>query len=358
MNVKERYLAVYDDAKRKKLDRVPTFVQGIKENFMFKYQKEVLDNYDKTIFNNPHFGAPFVLGFDSVFAPYPTSYKSVKIKVQDANGKEIKINEQGQPVKRKTEYYEGGYVDSLEVLEKIQAKLKILDRSDQIQHVISYYEKLSTQIFPVLMVSGMFDVVWQAMGMNLFSRHFIKRTKLYKELVKFYADLAKINIEGLINATGNRGCIVNILDDVAFKGRPMISPARWEEDFLPYYKEITSIITDAEMIPQMHTDGNVTQMIPAFQKAGFQGLQGWEGGCDPYYINYNFPDFVVVGFGDVSEVLPFGSEDEIETHVKTLMDALKENRHFIIGPSTVIFEKIPLANVKIFMGAIKKYGVY
>ena len=99
-------------------------------------------------------------------------------------------------------------------------------------------------------------------------------------------------------------------------------------------------------------------LIPSIIKAGFRGLQGWEGGCDPFYINDHFPDFVVIGFGDVSQILPFGTAEQIDVHVRELMNALKENRHYVLGPSTVIFKEIPLENVKIFMAAAKKYGKY
>jgi hypothetical protein len=57
-------------------------------------------------------------------------------------------------------------------------------------------------------------------------------------------------------------------------------------------------------------------------------------------------------------VLPFGSKQEIFNHVKELMNALKENRHFIIGPSTVIYEGIPYKNVIYFIEASRHYGKY
>ena len=194
--------------------------------------------------------------------------------------------------------------------------------------------------------------------MSKFSYHYKKNTPLYKELIKFYAYLAEVNLEGLINATGKRGKVVTLLDDVAYKGRIMISPERWEKDFMPYYKKINSIISDAKIISQIHTDGDATEMIRSFKKAGFRGLQGFEGGCDPAYINNNYPDFVIIGFGDVSYILPYGTRSQIELHVKTLLNILKENRHFIIGPSTVIFKEISLKNVKIFMKAINRFGHY
>ncbi|MFX0136544.1 MAG: uroporphyrinogen decarboxylase family protein, partial [Candidatus Hodarchaeota archaeon] len=149
-----------------------------------------------------------------------------------------------------------------------------------------------------------------------------------------------------------------LLDDVAFKGRPMISKERWEQDFLPFYKDLISLILDANLIPQIHTDGDPTELIPSFKKAGFRGLQGWEGGADPQYINDKFPDFVIIGFGDVSHILPYGNQEQVKIHVKELIKIFKNNRHFIIGPSTVIFQEIPLKNVVIFLKAVNKYGLY
>ncbi len=358
MNAHERYLAVYDDKERKKLDQVPTHVQYIREEFIVKHEHELMENYKGQLFNIPYFDVPHILGFDAVFAVFPPSVQINSIVIEDKNGKKLRIRESGEAVHGDSSYYQGGFIHSMEVLDKLRAKLKRVDRSEQIKKTIMKYENFAPFIFPVLMVDGIFDRVWKAMGMSIFSRNFQKKTKLYRELIKFYAELTITNIEGLIEATGGRGKIVNILDDVAFKGRTMISPERWDQDFYSHYKEINSIITDAGMIPQVHTDGDATEIIPSFQKAGFRGLQGWEGGCDPFYINDHFPDFVVIGFGDVSDVLPFGTHNQIDAHVKELMNALKNNRHFIIGPSTVIFKEIPLENVRIFMNAVKKYGNY
>jgi len=358
MNASERYLAVYDDIKRHKLDRVPTHVQYIREEFIFKHKDVILKDYSGYVFNNDYFDIPLALGFNSIFAPIPPSYKFRSIKISNRKGITIKIREDGQAIKRKSTYYEGGYITNIDILNELRANLKVLDNRKLLQKLITQHEKRSNLIFPVLTVDGIFDRVWKSMGMTIFSRNFKKNTKLYQGLIKFYAELTQINIEGLIEATGARGKVINILDDVAFKGRTMISPRRWEQDFLPHYKKLTKIISDNDMIPQLHTDGDVTELISSFQKAGILGLQGWEGGADPFFINDNFPDFIIIGFGDVSHILPFGTKKQVSNHVQELMSALKENRHFIIGPSTVIFKEIPLENVKSFIKAVEKYGKY
>ncbi len=358
MNARERYLAVFNNEKRKKLDNIPTHVQYVREEFINLHWDEIMRNYNRPLFDAPYFDAPLALGFDAVFAGFPPSVQFRTIKIEDRDGNRFRIRESGEPLLSDSNYYQGGYIDSIDILNKFWTKLKRIDRSDIIRKTISRYEKMAPSIFPVLMVDGIFDRVWKAMGMANFSRNFRKKTKLYRELIKFYAEITKINIEGLIEATGGRSKILNILDDVAFKGRLMISPERWNQDFLPCYKKLNSMISDAGLIPQTHSDGDITELIPSLQKAGFRGLQGWEGECDPFYINDNFPDFVVIGFGDVSDVLPFGNPELVDSHVKNLMDAFKENRHFILGPSTVIFKEIPLENIKTFMNAAKKYGGY
>jgi uroporphyrinogen-III decarboxylase len=207
-------------------------------------------------------------------------------------------------------------------------------------------------------MGGIFDTMWMAMGMKEFGRNYAKRTKLYYQTIQFYGEIMAKHIEGIINAVGNRTGVICIGDDVAFKGRTMISPERWEEDIGPYYKTVCDMMNDAGIIPLMHTDGDITDLVPAFQRVGIRGVQGWEGGADPQFINDHFPDFYVIGFGDVGQVLPFGTPEQIDAHVKGLMNALKENRHYIFGPSTVIVKEMPLQNVQLFMSAGLKYGQY
>ncbi|TFF97023.1 MAG: hypothetical protein EU547_05485 [Promethearchaeota archaeon] len=357
MYAKDRILAVYDEDERENLDKVPSHVQYVDPAFISRYQEFFEGKYNTDVFNQ-YFGAPYVLGFDAVFAPFPSSFEFRNVKITDDQGNSVKIALDGQAVKRKTGYYEGGYVNSTDILNEMQKNLKEVDKTREIKNVLKKYEKIEKYIYPILMTNGIFDRVWQAMGMVEFSKHFKKKSNLYKGLIEFYANITEVEIKKLIKASNKTNRVINILDDVAFRGRVMISPKRWESDFLPYYKKINQIIINAGMVPQVHTDGDPTELIPYFQKAGFMGLQGWEGGADPFLISEKFPNFVVIGFGDVSHILPHGTKSQIKVHVQELMNALKDNKHFIIGPSTIIYEKIPLNNVIKFMEAVRLYGKY
>ena len=193
-------------------------------------------------------------------------------------------------------------------MEQLWANTKKLDNVKSIQTTINYYDSLADKLFLVPKTGGLFSRVSLGMGYGEFSRNFRKNTKLYQEFVRFRAERLKDELQGLIDATGDKAKAFFIADDVAYKGRTMISPERWLSDYGPYYSEICKLATDNGILPLIHTDGDVTDLIPAFQQVGFRGLQGWEGGVDPAIINAQYPDFVVIGFVDMNEVLPFGTE--------------------------------------------------
>nr|MDO8117882.1 uroporphyrinogen decarboxylase family protein [Candidatus Sigynarchaeota archaeon] len=356
MDPRTRFLSVFS-SEREHLDRVPTFVQGILGGFTQKYESILFDNYEGELVYHLSFDAPLVLGFDAVFASMPSSVTCDPIKVV-SDGIEYMMGLGGQKTRAGTRYYAGGLITSLDVLDEVWSHLKVNDTRVIIKQTLDFYDTVSKLICPVPMVGGIFDTVWQAMGFSTFAKEYRKNSKLYQKIIEFYANVTKTNIEKIIESTKNQAKIINILDDVAYKGHPLISPDRWRSDFYKYYKEITGMIRDVGMNVIMHSDGDVTSMVPHFMDAGFQGLQGWEGGADPRVIAEKYPGFVTIGWGDVGDVLPFGDRPRIEQHVIDLMQALKANRHVVMGPSTVIFEKIPYENAIFFVECIKKHGKY
>lgn len=358
MNPRERFLAIFSDTERKKLDRVPTFVQGVLSGFIQQNETALFDNFDGDLTCDPGFDAPLVLGFDSKFGSVPGAFTNDPIILLDKEGNKFETGVNATVGKEGSTYYNKGLLWCPENLEKIQAALHPVNNPNTIKQHFNHYDNLSKVICPVPFMGGIFDTMWMGMGMGDFSKHYRQRSKFYLDVIKLYGDMMLTTVEKVIETTKGQAKMICIGDDVAFKGRPMISPERWEQDIGPYYKKYAQMCKEVDIVPLMHTDGDITTLVPAFQNVGIRGVQGWEGGADPVYINEHYPDFVVIGFGDVSRVLPFGSPDEIDQHVKSLMDVLKANRHYIFGPSTVIVKEMPIKNVQIFMESARKYGKY
>lgn len=356
MDPKTRFLSVFTDD-RNKLDRVPTFVQGVLAGFINKYESQLFETFDGELIFNTMFDAPLVLGFDAVFADVPHVVGCKAFKVVDDQGVEHVVGLGGQREHKGSSFYAGGMVTTMEVLEQLEANLVVNENPRAARETLSFYEQVERLIFPVPKISGIFDTTWQAMGFTPFAKEYRKNSNLYKGVIKFYANVTKTNVQKLIEATGGKFRVITILDDLAFKGNPMISPERWAQDLLPYYKEICCMIRDAGMHPILHSDGDVTTLVPYLKQAGFEGLQGWEGGADPAIIREKHPDFVTIGWGDVGQI-PFWNDGEIEQHALNILHALKDNRHLVMGPSTVIFEKMPIENIRHFVACIKKHGTY
>jgi hypothetical protein len=361
MDARERFLAVFSPTERKRLDRVPTFVQGILGGFIDKNEAALFDNYSGELVYDPNYDAALVLGFEAKFASFPQPISHEPFELLDKDGKKYSTGLGATIGKEGTSFYHRGLLWCLENLETMRAALKIMPLEQlktQLKLTFNHYERIGKVIFPVHFMGGIFDTMWMAMGMNEFSKHYRLRDKLYLETIRFYGENMGTVIEKTIEATGGRAKVICIGDDVAFKGSPMISPERWETDIGPYYKKACTMMRDAGIIPLMHTDGDITRLLPAFQRVGLAGVQGWEGGMDPVFVNEHFPDFGVIGFGDVGQVLPFGTPAQIDAHVKGLMAALKQNRHYVFGPSTVIQKEVPIENARLFTAAGRKYGRY
>ncbi|MHA1731727.1 MAG: uroporphyrinogen decarboxylase family protein [Promethearchaeota archaeon] len=355
MNARQRFLSIFGDETP---DRVPRFVQHVKEDFFTLNEDVMFENYAGDLVYNTALDGPLVLGFDACFVHVPASVRCTPVEVEDDDGVKHHVGTSGQIARKDTSYYTGGVLTTQERHDSVWENVEVFDNSKAIREQAEWFESVQDKIFPVPAVGGIFDVIWQSMGFAAFSREYRKRSKFYLNLVRDYAELVLRNIEGVIRATGDRFGVITVLDDVAFKGRPMISPERFERDFVPYYKKITDAIHDAGLHAMLHSDGDVTSIVPALKRAGFEGVQGWEGGADPFEVADKYPEFAVVGFGDVSEVLPFGTLEQVDAHVRELMDALKGNGHFCIGPSTVIVKEMPYENVAQFVRSSEKYGKY
>ena len=169
MDPATRFLSVFT-GDRVNLDRVPTFVQGVLAGFVQKYESALFDDYENELVFNVSIDPALVLGFDAVFAPVPGSVVCDSISVRDDVGVSHKIGINGQLNRAGSSYYAGGAIKNLETLERLQATMRIIDITNEIRDIFNFYERVSSLIFPVPMIGGIFDTTWQAMGFAAFAR--------------------------------------------------------------------------------------------------------------------------------------------------------------------------------------------
>jgi len=137
----------------------------------------------------------------------------------------------------------------------------------------------------------------------------------------------------------------------------MISPSRWRELFKPAYKRLFDPVHEAGKKVFMQSDGCTTAILADWLDLGVDVLcvQLNAVGLDsvaPYrgkMCFYSDPDR--------QHSLPAGSPQQVDEHIRRVVEALKAPDGGLIG-SLYITEGEPLENIKAALDAYMKYGGY
>ncbi|KKM81494.1 hypothetical protein LCGC14_1329220 [marine sediment metagenome] len=157
MNAKERYLAIFDDNQRKKLDRVPTFVQYIRPEFTELHRKK-FENMKLPFHSGvSRFTEAYFMGFESVFGNVHPGLRVSQVEVEDENGENVIVAWNGQPPAKRLGYYKRGLFFTLENLNIVRETMRKVDDSVEINKTMDHFDKISPYIFPVIAVGGIIE---------------------------------------------------------------------------------------------------------------------------------------------------------------------------------------------------------
>jgi uroporphyrinogen decarboxylase len=109
-----------------------------------------------------------------------------------------------------------------------------------------------------------------------------------------------------------------------------------------------------------HSDGNLWPVLEDFRQAGIDGINPLEPLSKMYAgdVHKAFPDWILMGAIDVSQLLPFGSEAEVRQAVRKTIDDAGMTGRLWIGSTTEIHPAAKLQNVLAMWDEIEKHGYY
>jgi hypothetical protein len=89
-------------------------------------------------------------------------------------------------------------------------------------------------------------------------------------------------------------------EDMSYNHGPMLSRELFNEFMLPYYRELTPLIKQLNVVPMVDSDGNVESCLPWFIEGGVEGLLPFErqSGVDIARVRERHPDFRIIGAFD------------------------------------------------------------
>lgn len=166
----------------------------------------------------------------------------------------------------------------------------------------------------------------------------------YKVIVDRYASLG---FDGIFTS-----------DDLGHQSGPMMSPAIFQELYLPLYKEFISYVHSKGMHVFLHSCGDNTKLMDFLIEAGLDVLHPIQKGCmDEAYIAAQYGDKISFLVGvDVQHLLPEGTVQEVRSGVRWLIDTFyKPEGGLLLAAGNGIMPDTPLENIEAMLQEMSLY---
>jgi hypothetical protein len=215
----------------------------------------------------------------------------------------------------------------------------------------------NTVLFPYESPVGL-DTAHIRAGLDLFSYAYAENPELVSDWLEAlnWAEIQRVHE----TADAKLSPVALVFADQADKHSTMFSPAFLRREFFPRLRKLVDAWHSHGIPVIFHSDGNLWSVLPDFQAAGIEGLNPLEPLCRMYAgdVRKAYPDWILMGGIDASQLLPHGSEEDVRGAVRrTLRDAGAQGRYWI-GSSTEIHPAIPVRNALAMWDEVERSGYY
>lgn len=153
-------------------------------------------------------------------------------------------------------------------------------------------------------------------------------------------------------------------DDFGGQDGLLLSPAMFEAQLMPLYTRMIERFKAAkpDIIPILHCDGAVSQLLPQIRAMGFEvfnPVQPGVPGHGPKEMKENFGElFAFWGAIDQQYLLPRGTDAELEADIIEKIAVLGAGGGYMISPAHILQADVSPERVETFIALCKKHGTY
>lgn len=153
-------------------------------------------------------------------------------------------------------------------------------------------------------------------------------------------------------------------DDFGSQTDLLMSPQMFRVLLKDHYTRMNKAFRDlnSDIIPILHCDGAVSKLLDDIHEAGFEvfnPVQPGVPGHGPKELKDRFGDrFVFWGAIDQQELLPKGTDEELEADIREKIAVLGKNRGYMISPAHIIQADVSPERVEKFIELCIRHGKY
>lgn len=208
------------------------------------------------------------------------------------------------------------------------------------------------------MMRGAFVRSWRLVGMeNLMIKMFDD-----PEFVHRVADMVtRFSLKQLDMLVDAGLDVLVVEDDIADKNGPMVSPAQFKEYINPYNRKLVERAHEKGLKVVRHSDGNLWMLLDILLDTGYDGLNPLEPQAEmdmKRVKEYCGDRLCLLGNVDTMDLLPHGTEDEVEAAVVKIIRDAGKGGGLIIDSSNTYHPGVRPENVMAVFKAVHKHGYY
>lgn len=195
-------------------------------------------------------------------------------------------------------------------------------------------------------------------GMDRLLIDFVESPELVHSLAEITLDF-KIRLMRRAIAIGADAVVSG--DDYASRSGPLMSPRYFREYVLPYLKRSVEAAHDAGALYIKHTDGDIWRLLDLFVEAGVDAVDPLEpiAKMDIGQVKQRYGDrLALVGNIDCTQLLPYGTEDEIVEAVKETIAKAAPGGGYIMASSNSLHPGVKPENYRTMAAAARRWGQY
>lgn len=150
--------------------------------------------------------------------------------------------------------------------------------------------------------------------------------------------------------------VINESCDMAYKTGLIFPPSFLRESLVPGYRDLCIAAHERGWKVLFHSDGDLNEILDDLVDAGIDLLHPLEplAGMDPREIHRRYPDLILCGSIDVSQLLPFGTPQQVADRVKRNIEDTEGK--IMVGSSTEVNNDVPLENYLALHQTVLEYS--
>lgn len=182
----------------------------------------------------------------------------------------------------------------------------------------------------------------------------------------FFRKVLDVNLElsePYLKVVGPYVDMVLFGDDLAMQDRPYMSPATFDSMIRPYFKTYVDCIRAycPKAFIAHHCCGSAEQLFGRLLACGVQihePVQTTARNMEPEKLKHAKPGLGFLGGLDLQHVLPFGTREEVVSHVRRLMANLAPGGGWICAPCHTLPADVRPENIVLALETARQCGEY